>query len=333
MVAPVSTTELPPIDIPKAPEVPAGGSAVPLLGDRQSEVVDLINQGLQNRDPPREILKEVAASGGKTFPTETAHSQRPDANPEGNGGTPPPEETKPPAGPELAPQSDGTRPGTTTETTSPTTTAPAPHAAEAPPAAPPEAPPTTGTEEGKTPTAQTNPPEAPSPSETPPPAATETMPEDANKDKERLKNLLKERRETVRSALREMAKILLKHKDPLVIAVVQAIGASDSAVGDQLREAILARAKQVCDMEYPKDTLNVPENIVTASPLTTEGIAVENTPLADLLVDKIGMPRKSLHVDLDTTQEQTEAVYRHFINSEFRSVLGEELLVMIGKQN
>ncbi len=61
MVAPVSTTELPPIDIPKAPEVPAGGSAVPLLGDRQSEVVDLINQGLQNRDPPREILKEVAA--------------------------------------------------------------------------------------------------------------------------------------------------------------------------------------------------------------------------------------------------------------------------------
>lgn len=212
--------------------------------------------------------------------------------------------------PETASQPDGTPTTTTPAETTPTTAQ------------------TTPTEGDKTPPA--NPTEANFPPETPPQAGTDKKPEEDSKkqQQEELKRSLEARREQVRGALREIAKVLLKHKDPLVFLVIQAIGANDSPVGDQLREAILARAKQVCDMSYSKDKLNLPENIVAASPLLTRGVAIEDTPLADLLVTKLGIKRGDLKLKSDsedTMLDQTEGLYKQFARSRFVSTLGQEL--------
>lgn len=142
---------------------------------------------------------------------------------------------------------------------------------------------------------------------------------------EELKNLLEARRATVRAALREIAQVLLQHKDPLVIMVVQAIGAEETPAGDQLREAILEQAKDACEKSYPKNKLQLPKDIIAQSPLTTEGVSVENTPLADLLVKKLGVKREDLKMEGESVQQQSQRLYEQFMGSRFGAVLGREL--------
>ncbi len=270
----------------------------------------IMERVFQRKGKPREVLEEWGNGGSQTSPTGSSENGVPSAsvpsetppaaknNPDAKP-TPPPVESNPVqarASSETAAQTDGSKPAASTE-------------------APPAAPATQAKPDGTTP-----------PAEAPPSSEDENKVEEKPvTTQEKLKNLLEARRATVREALREIAQVLLQHKDPLVIMVVQAIGAEETPAGDQLREAILEQAKDACEKSYPKNKLQLPENIVEQSPLTTEGVAVENTPLADLLVKKLGVKREDLKMEGESVQQQSQRLYEQFMASRFGAVLGREL--------
>lgn len=302
------------------------------LAEALKKFKNIMERVFRRNGKAREVLAEWEKDGSQPpatgspengVPPVSVSSEPPSVPAESNPDakqTPPPVEGNPvqaSASSETATQPDGAKPAASTETTpAASATTGAPEAKSDGPTTPADASPATQVK----PDGSTTPVGASSSSE------DEVKPEEKPvTTQEKLKNLLEARRATVRAALREIALVLLQHKDPLVIMVVQAIGAEETPAGDQLREAILEQAKDACEKSYPKNKLQLPEDIIAQSPLTTEGVSVENTPLADLLVKKLGVKREDLKMEGESVQQQSQRLYEQFMGSRFGAVLGREL--------